>query len=232
MLAVVYFSMYLQLRCERLLAKCMCLFVWAKVTMQILSEKIHLRKKTSWCHTWKMLTVNANDTVRTVSFYCHKLLTATKITSTSQENATAWQGPPDRHCKGHWGTHHQHGPETEPCCSKQKLTIRKRVDNACVELSVCQTSSPWTVDSQQFSWVGWREINAAFPGDIPRARPELPHPHGYIGFAWWGFSSGDGGAEQVASVGNWQKLFPCPMEPMAAGSKTVPPLGKASQHQW
>lgn len=103
MLAAIYFTMYLQLRCERLLANaCICLCE-KKVTMQILSEKIDMRKgkKTSWSHAWNMLTVNANDTDRTVSFYYHKLLTGTKMTSTSWESGTAWQGPPDKHCKGH-----------------------------------------------------------------------------------------------------------------------------------
>lgn len=74
---------------------------------QILSEKVHMRKvqKTSWSHTWNMLAENANDTVRTARFYCHKLLTGTKMTSSSQERATAWQGAPDRHCKERQKTH-------------------------------------------------------------------------------------------------------------------------------
>jgi len=45
------------------------------------------------------------------------------------------------------------------------------------------------------------------------------------GFAWQGF--GSRGAIGVASVRSCQKLPPCTMEPVPAGSKTDPPLAKA-----
>ena len=48
---------------------------------------------------------------------------------------------------------------------------------------------------------------------------------GCIGFAWQGF--GSGGATGVASVRSCQRISPCPIEPMPAGSKTDPPLAKA-----
>jgi len=47
---------------------------------------------------------------------------------------------------------------------------------------------------------------------------------GCTGFEWPGF--GSGGAAGVVSVRSCQKLLPCLIEPMSAGSKTDPTLAK------
>lgn len=104
------------------LGKRIYLFAWAKFTMQILSEKILMRKgkKTSWSHIWNMLTVNANDTVRAESFYCHTLLLGHKQPPLARRVPLLGKDHQTGTVKGGWEHTSQRGPETEPCCSKQK----------------------------------------------------------------------------------------------------------------
>lgn len=194
MLAAIYFPMYLQLKCERLLANtyiCLCeLKLWSRLCLRRSiwgrgRKPLGLTPGTCW-QKMQMIQSELQDFIVTNYWLGQKWPpVARRELLLGKEHQTGT-------VRGVGKQTSQRGPETELCCSMQKLTIRMRVDNPCVELSVCQTLSPWTGDSQQLSQVGWREIKATFPRHLPRARPELPRLRGHVGFARQSFSSGSG----------------------------------------
>lgn len=146
---------------------------------KILSEKTLMRKgtKASCFHTWNMLTGNTTDTVRAVGFYCHRLMTKTQTTSISQENTTAWQGPPARHFKR----------ANQPTWIwNGALKIHTEESHRQKEGGWSLCGAEWLPDiiprgcRQSASQPTWRKRNkySLSRRHAPRSRPELTHRQG------------------------------------------------------